>query len=116
MRSVSSAAKVRSLRSIGPGGFHIYSPGPSSHSFSPKLMKTGLRKRGTVEATGETENCTERVRLSVPTSLSLCRDEDGDDNASLAGVAINERGETELLSVGDAPTLGEAGAVLYIEK
>jgi hypothetical protein len=48
-----------------------------------------------VEATGETENGTERGRLSVPTFLSLCREEDGDDNASLAGVAINERGEAE---------------------
>jgi hypothetical protein len=79
-------------------------------------MKTGLRKRGTVEATGETENCTERVRLSVPTSLSLCRDEDGDDNASLAGVAINERGEAELLSVGYAPPLREAGRTLNAGK
>src|ERR671916_805332 len=109
MRSVSSAAKVRSLRSIGPGGFHIYSPGPSSHSFSPKLMKTGLRKRGTVEATGETENCTERVRLSVPTSLSLCRDEDGDDNASLVGVLIKGRGEGEFLGGGSPPPLSERG-------
>jgi hypothetical protein len=48
-----------------------------------------------VEPTGETENRTERVRLSVPASLSRYRDEDGDDRADLAGVLINERGEAE---------------------
>jgi hypothetical protein len=32
-----------------------------------------------VEPTGEIENRTEQVKLSVPASLSLYRDEDGDD-------------------------------------
>jgi hypothetical protein len=57
-----------------------------------KNVLTGLRKQGTVEATGETENRTERVRLSGPVSLSLCSDGDGDDSASFASVLINERG------------------------
>jgi hypothetical protein len=63
-----------------------------------KNALTGLRKQGTVEPTGEVENRTEQVRLSVPASLSLYRD--GDDSASLAtddlaGVLVNERGEAE---------------------
>jgi len=65
-----------------------------------KNALTGLRKQEVVEPTGETENRTERVRLSVPASLSLYRDRDGDDSASLAtddlaGVLVNERGEAE---------------------
>jgi hypothetical protein len=43
-----------------------------------KNVLTGLRKQGVVESTGESENRTERVRLSVPASLSLYRD--GDDS------------------------------------
>jgi hypothetical protein len=39
---------------------------------------TGLRKQEVVEPTGEVENRTEQVRLSVPASLSLYRD--GDDS------------------------------------
>jgi hypothetical protein len=46
-----------------------------------KNVLTGLRKQGVVEATGEVENRTERVRLSVPASLSLYRDGDGDDSS-----------------------------------
>ncbi len=45
-----------------------------------KNALTGLRKQEVVEPTGEIENRTERVRLSVPASLSLYRDEDGDDS------------------------------------
>jgi hypothetical protein len=45
-----------------------------------KNVLTGLRKQEVVESTGEVENRTERVRLSVPASLSLYRDEDGDDS------------------------------------
>ena len=45
-----------------------------------KNALTGLRKQEVVESTGETENRTERVRLSVPPSLSLYRDGDGDDS------------------------------------
>jgi hypothetical protein len=44
-----------------------------------KNALTGLRKQGLVEPTGEIENRTEQVKLSVPASLSLYRDEDGDD-------------------------------------
>jgi len=43
-----------------------------------KNALTGLRKQEVVEPTGEVENRTERVRLSVPASLSLYRD--GDDS------------------------------------
>jgi hypothetical protein len=43
-----------------------------------KNVLTGLRKQGVVEPTGEVENRTEQVRLSVPASLSLYRD--GDDS------------------------------------
>jgi hypothetical protein len=43
-----------------------------------KNALTGLRKQEVVEPTGEAENRTEQVRLSVPASLSLYRD--GDDN------------------------------------
>jgi hypothetical protein len=60
-----------------------------------KNVLTGLRKQGTVEPTGETENRTERVRLSVPASLSLYRDGDRDDSDQLADVLINDRGEAE---------------------
>jgi hypothetical protein len=45
-----------------------------------KNVLTGLRKQGVVESTGEVENRTEQVRLSVPASLSLYRDGDGDDS------------------------------------
>jgi hypothetical protein len=45
-----------------------------------KNVLTGLRKQGVVEPTGEIENRTEQVRLSVPASLSLYRDGDGDDS------------------------------------
>jgi hypothetical protein len=45
-----------------------------------KNVLTGLRKQGVVEPTGEVENRTERVRLTVPASLSLYRDGDGDDS------------------------------------
>src|SRR5215218_2121317 len=44
-----------------------------------KNVLTGLRKQGVVEPTGEVENRTEQVRLSVPASLSLYRD--GDDSS-----------------------------------
>ena len=43
-----------------------------------KNALTGLRKQEVVEPTGEVESRTERVRLSVPASLSLYRDGDGD--------------------------------------
>src|SRR5215211_5704523 len=43
-----------------------------------KNALTGLRKQEVVEPTGEVENRTERIRLSVPASLSLYRD--GDDS------------------------------------
>jgi hypothetical protein len=45
-----------------------------------KNVLTGLRKQGIVEPTGELENRTEQVRLTVPASLSLDRDGDGDDS------------------------------------
>jgi hypothetical protein len=51
---------------------------------------TGLRKQRTVEPTGEVENRTERVRLSVPQSRSLYRDGDRDSS-----VYVNEAGEAE---------------------
>jgi hypothetical protein len=60
-----------------------------------KNALTGLRKQQVVEPTGELENRTERIRLCVPASLSIYRDGDGDDSASLAEVLINERGEAE---------------------
>jgi hypothetical protein len=59
-----------------------------------KNVLTGLRKQEVVEPTGEVENRTERVRLSVPVSLSLYRDGDGSD--LLDGVLVNEQGEAEL--------------------
>jgi DNA-binding CsgD family transcriptional regulator len=43
-----------------------------------KNTLTGLRKQGLVEPTGQTENRTEQVRLSVPASLALKKDRDGD--------------------------------------
>ena len=45
-----------------------------------KNVLTGLRKQGVVEPTGEVENRTEQVRLTVPASLPLYRDGDGDDS------------------------------------
>jgi hypothetical protein len=51
---------------------------------------TGLRKQGTVEPTGQIENRTEQVRLSVHQSRSLHKDGDRDSS-----VYINERGEAE---------------------
>src|SRR5687768_3667345 len=45
-----------------------------------KNVLTGLRKQEVVEPTGEVENRTEQVRLSVPASLSLYKDGDGDDS------------------------------------
>jgi hypothetical protein len=60
-----------------------------------KNVLSGLRKQKVVEPTGETENRTERVRLSVPTSLSLYRDGDGDGSDLLDGVLVNEQGEVE---------------------
>jgi hypothetical protein len=59
-----------------------------------KNVLTGLRKQDVVEPTGEVENRTERVRLSVPASLALYRDGDGSD--LLDGVLVNEQGEAEL--------------------
>ena len=41
---------------------------------------TGLQKQGTVEPTGEVENRTERVRLSIPQSRSLYRDGNRDSS------------------------------------
>jgi hypothetical protein len=46
-----------------------------------KNVLTGLRKKSVVEPTGEVESRTEQVRLSVPASLSLYRDGDGDDSS-----------------------------------
>ena len=43
-----------------------------------KNTLTGLRKQGLVEPTGETENRTEQVQLSVPASLAYKRDGDRD--------------------------------------
>jgi GNAT superfamily N-acetyltransferase len=60
-----------------------------------KNALSGLRKQGIVEPTGETENRTERVRLSVPASLSLYRDGDGEGSNLLGGVLVNEQGEAE---------------------
>jgi len=48
-----------------------------------------------VELTGEVENRTEQVRLTVPASLSLYRDGDGDGSDLLDGVLVNEQGEAE---------------------
>jgi hypothetical protein len=45
-----------------------------------KNVLTGLRKEDVVEPTGEVENRTQQVRLTVPASLSLYRDGDGDDS------------------------------------
>jgi hypothetical protein len=45
-----------------------------------KNALTGLRKQEVVEPTGEVESRTEQVRLSVPASLSLYKDGDGDAN------------------------------------
>jgi len=46
-----------------------------------KNSLTGLRKQGTIEATGEKEGREERVGLSVPTSQSLKADGTRDDEA-----------------------------------
>jgi hypothetical protein len=46
-----------------------------------KNVLTGLRKQDVVESTGETENRTEQVRLTVPASLSLYGDGDGDGSS-----------------------------------
>lgn len=43
-----------------------------------KNTLTGLRKQGLVESTGEAENRTEQVQLSVPASLHPIGDRDGD--------------------------------------
>ena len=51
---------------------------------------TGLRKQGVVEPTGEIENRTEQVRLSVPQFRSLNRDWDR-DRSKLSAVGPNER-------------------------
>ncbi len=68
-----------------------------------KNALTGLRKQEVVEPTGEVENRTEQVRLSVPASLSLYRDGDGDDSDPLdedemcrTGVIQSERQVFEL--------------------
>jgi hypothetical protein len=58
-----------------------------------KNALSGLRKQEVVEPTGETENRTEQVRLSVPASLYLYRD--GDDSNMLDDVLVNEQGEVE---------------------
>ena len=60
-----------------------------------KNALTGLRKQKIVEPTGETEDRTERGRLSVPASLALYRDGGGDGSSPLAGVHVNEQGEAE---------------------
>jgi len=60
-----------------------------------KNALTGLRKKEVVELTGEVENRTEQVRLTVPASLSLYRDGDGDGSDLLDGVLVNEQGEAE---------------------
>jgi len=52
-----------------------------------KNALTGLRKQEVVEPTGEVENRTEQVRLSVPASLSLYRD------AGTGMIAISTRNE-----------------------
>jgi hypothetical protein len=52
-----------------------------------KNVLTGLRKQGVVEPTGEVENRTQQVRLSVPASLSLYRD------AGTGTIAISTRSE-----------------------
>jgi len=58
-----------------------------------KNALTGLRKQEVVEPTGEVENRTERVRLSVPASLSLYRDGDGDDSNLITSMHLDEPGE-----------------------
>jgi hypothetical protein len=45
-----------------------------------KNVLTGLRKQEVVEPTGEVESRTEQVELTVPASLTLYRDGDGDDS------------------------------------
>ena len=57
-----------------------------------KNALTGLRKQEIVEPTGETENRTERVRLSVLAALSLYRNWDRDDSHPLDGLHLNEQG------------------------
>lgn len=58
-----------------------------------KNALTGLRKQSAVAATGEIENRTEQVRLSVPASLPYKRDGDGDGSNSGAEDFIIENGE-----------------------
>ena len=66
-----------------------------------KNALTGLRKQEVVEPTGETENRTERVRLSVPASLSLKGDGTRDDGT---------RPLSEDLKPGESATLMELRA------
>jgi hypothetical protein len=58
-----------------------------------KNALTGLRKQEVVEPTGEVESRTEQVRLSVPASLALYRDGDGDDSSPGAEGYVVENGE-----------------------
>ena len=64
-----------------------------------KNSLTGLRKQGTVEPTGEKEGREERVRLIVPTSLSLKGDGTRDDRAGVL---------SEDPKPGESPTLEES--------
>jgi hypothetical protein len=63
-----------------------------------KNSLTGLRKQGIVEPTGEKEGREERVRLIVPTSLSLKEDGTQDDKAGVL---------SEDPKPGESPTLEE---------
>jgi hypothetical protein len=58
-----------------------------------KNALTGLRKQEVVEPTGEVESRAEQVRLSVPASLALYRDGDGDDSNPGAEGYVVENGE-----------------------
>jgi hypothetical protein len=64
-----------------------------------KNSLTGLRKQGTVEPTGEKEGREERVRLIVPTSLSLKGNGTQDDKAGVL---------SEDSKPGESPTLEES--------
>jgi len=59
-----------------------------------KNVLTGLRKQGTVEATGDTEGQAEQVRLRVPRP-NVYRDGTRDTESSLASVYVNDQGEAE---------------------